>query len=677
MILWSWALILALCLAGMILFIWYCSHHICKPLQKIQEHSGEISRGEKSTALDFDRLDEIGQIKDNLTSIQTRFSQAAADIESIQQPGYSPTLLLNGSKDHFGNLLLAVSTNVRDQTRSLTMTAKELDATSNQLTEVSIAADDMATHIFEAIKKVASGTAEQASASQETFQSISQLVEANQSIAAGAQTQSSRITETLEVARDISTAIQKVSNSAQKGAGGALQAKELAVESSSGIQSNLEAMQTIQNTVTETAKKITSMGELSREIGQISETIEDIASQTNLLSLNAAIEAARAGEHGAGFAVVADSIRNLAEESLSAANEITGLINRVQNTTDQAVEAMEITTDQVKSGQELAQQSHESQSVIMSSMNEIVQVIETIAEAAAGIELSSSNLLESITGVSAIVEENTAVTEELAASSGEIQQAVQQIASISQNNSLTEKEISGAAHELLIQIAETTATALALSEIAQELKHLPGVKEIIANSPSLEDGKKDQDAQISGTLLIYRRDFVKENFGESAWKEILNKLSQETHQVMSDVIVSTKKYSQTTYAELIKAIKNAYGKSDPDRLAQDMAGYVAKRDAQGAYQRILTGTTPEEAINKLPLINRLEVPDGGDMTVQKISENHFEIYLDTQVEAELCQNSWVGYIRGLLELKDIRNPKVVHSACFYHGDDHCAYDIRW
>ena len=172
------------------------------------------------------------------------------------------------------------------------------------------------------------------------------------------------------------------------------------------IQNMTGIMDQILNTVQDSSQTVTNLGVRSDQIGSIVSTIDAIAAQTNLLALNAAIEAARAGEKGRGFAVVADEVRALAERTTHATQEISEMIQTIQNETKNAVKAMQIGVEQASMGTTEANRSGDALREIIAQVDEVVTQVDQIATA---------------------TEQQTATTYELANNIHQIMTVLQQI----------------------------------------------------------------------------------------------------------------------------------------------------------------------------------------------------------------------------------------------------------
>ena len=164
-------------------------------------------------------------------------------------------------------------------------------------------------------------------------------------------------------------------------AASATNASGVAKEGEHIVNKSVAEVATIAERVSESAELIKTLGERSKQIGNIVGVIKDIADQTNLLALNAAIEAARAGEQGRGFAVVADEVRKLAEKTTNATSEISEMIQSIQGEVNKAVMSTDHATAQVKVGVDLSTQAGGALIKIVGSVDGLHQMVEQIASA--------------------------------------------------------------------------------------------------------------------------------------------------------------------------------------------------------------------------------------------------------------------------------------------------------
>jgi twitching motility protein PilJ len=188
------------------------------------------------------------------------------------------------------------------------------------------------------------------------------------------------IRETGRSVVDMATRINQVSAQAQESADVARQSLKAAEVGLKAVQNTIGGMNTIRDQIQETSKRIKRLGESSQEIGEITELISDITEQTNVLALNAAIQAASAGDAGRGFSVVAEEVQRLAERSADATRQIATLVRAIQTDTQDAVGAMERSTQGVVEGAKLSDNAGTALSEIDQVSRRLAELIEQISE---------------------------------------------------------------------------------------------------------------------------------------------------------------------------------------------------------------------------------------------------------------------------------------------------------
>lgn len=453
------------------------SGQIAGPIQIVSGAMNKLAQGDLLKDIDVQkresilkRRDEIGQMGEALQNVVGYLSTMASTAEAIAAGDLTVEVTPRSDQDVLGHAFARMVRGLRDIVQGVAQNAQALEAAATELAEAANQAGQVTGQIATTIQQVAKGASQQSEAASRTAASVEQMTRAIQGVAKGAQEQAVAVNKMSALINQLSAAIQQVQVGAQSAAEVAHTAVETAGQGSMTVESTLKGMAAIREKVALSAEKVQAMGQRSAQIGAIVETIQDIASQTNLLALNAAIEAARAGEHGKGFAVVADEVRKLAERSATATREIGALIREIRQAVEEAVSAMQESANEVEKDVQQANLAGAALTDILSGIKAMQAKAEESVKAAHHMAGLAEQLVAAADEVSAIAEENTAATEEMSAGSQEIAQAVESIASVSEENSAAVEEVSASAEEMSAQVEEVAASAQFLEGTAQALK---------------------------------------------------------------------------------------------------------------------------------------------------------------------------------------------------------------
>ena len=238
------------------------------------------------------------------------------------------------------------------------------------------------------------------------------------SLANASENQAREITAASTAINEMAVSIDHVSSNAAESAAVAERAVAIANKGADVVQATIGGMDTIRGQIQETSKRIKRLGESSQEIGDIVSLINDIADQTNILSLNAAIQASMAGDAGRGFAVVADEVQRLAERSSAATKQIAALVKTIQTDTNEAVISMEQTTTEVVNGAKRAQDAGVALEEIESVSTSLAELIQNISNAARQQAASAGHVSNTMGVIQEITSQTANGTEATAKSVG-------------------------------------------------------------------------------------------------------------------------------------------------------------------------------------------------------------------------------------------------------------------
>ena len=356
---------------------------IVNPVKDLMQVAESLGRGDLTRKATVKSGDELGQLGRTLNTTIDRLQglvQTEADRDKMQHQVMDLLSIVSGAAE--GDLTV------------------KAEVTADALGSVADAFNLMITGLTSLVSQASD-------VAQEIQHSTSDILRASDHMRKGAEQQTSQIQGAVGAVNEMSSTIQRMAENADAATQASLKATQAAVKGGTSVSETIKGMQRIRAAVQTTGKKIKGLGERSLEIGAIIEVINEIATQTNLLALNAAIEAARAGEQGKGFAVVADEVRKLAERAGRATKDITSLIKGIQVETSEAVTVMEEGTREVEEGTKLADQAGAALREIEQIVKQTSGLVADITHAAADQVKVSEGVASSMASISKLTQETS------------------------------------------------------------------------------------------------------------------------------------------------------------------------------------------------------------------------------------------------------------------------------
>jgi methyl-accepting chemotaxis protein len=292
----------------------------------------------------------------------------------------------------------------------------------------------MANILRNSMKKIDSAAEDIASASErleanatQSAKGSEQVAEAVSQVALGAADQADAMDSTVSVVHNIEDEITDIEHNAYA-VEHVIQTTASVVEKGGGaISMAIDSIANINAKVQETAESIKNLGDFSEKISQIVISITDIATQTNLLSLNAAIEAAHAGEQGRGFSIVAEEVRKLAEKAQESAGGISNIIEEIQRQIHIAIAQMDKSSSEVENGKRIIFEVGESFADIRQQINNVNEAVASITESIKKLSRSKDEVAVSVEKIKTISSETASNSQTISAASEEQSAGMQEI----------------------------------------------------------------------------------------------------------------------------------------------------------------------------------------------------------------------------------------------------------
>lgn len=370
----------------------WLTRNISLPISRIAEASTQIAVGDLSADLPVeDRADEVGVLAVAFNAMMESLRGMANTAREISNGNLQVKVTAHSDKDVLGNAF-------RIMVQTLKQVMGDLSEGANVLASAS-------GEIVATTSQVASGASETATAVAETTSTVEEV---------------KRTAElSSEKARNVSETAQKAVEVSR----GGTRAVELSIAGVEGVRKQVDAL----------AQSIVKLSEQSQAIGEIIETVNDLSEQSNLLAVNASIEAAKAGEQGKGFSVVAQEIRNLAEQSKAATSQVRKILGDIQKATTESVLAAEQGSKAVEAGAQQTREAGESIAVLAKSIEEAAQAARQIAASSQQQQAGMDQVAQAMENIREASTQNVTATKQAESSAQNLSQLGERLKNVVSN----------------------------------------------------------------------------------------------------------------------------------------------------------------------------------------------------------------------------------------------------